>query len=81
MHHTLNPIVWEFAGGGETSFAKKGTFAISWVEKTSKATFSFSEKDVVGIHSHNDDPMVIVVKCEDWEIKRVTFDQGSYVDI
>lgn len=41
----------------------------------------FSEKDVSGIHPHNDDLMVISVKFEEWEIKRVLMDQGSSTNI
>lgn len=39
----------------------------------------FSKKDATGIHPHNNDSMVIIVKCKDWEIKRVLVDQGSSI--
>lgn len=38
---------------------------------------SFFEKDGVGIHLYNDDRVVITVKYEAWEIKRVPVNQGS----
>lgn len=48
---------------------------------TLKVEISFSKKDLVGIHPYNDDPMVITMRCGDWEIKIVLVDQGSSVDI
>ena len=42
---------------------------------------TFSKKYVTGIHPHNDDLMVIVIKSKDWEIKRVLVDEGSTVDV
>lgn len=46
-----------------------------------EAETSFSEKDAIGIHSHNDDPTVITVKCDNWEIKRLLIDQGITTNI
>lgn len=42
---------------------------------------AFLEKDVADIHSYNDDPMVIAIKCEVWKIKRAIVNKGSYADI
>lgn len=44
-----------------------------------KATIAFCEKD--GIHPHNDDHMVIIIKCDEWDIKIVLIDQENSVDI
>lgn len=44
----------------------------------SEATTAFSEKVVDDIHPHDDDPMVITLRCDEWEIKRVLIDQRSY---
>lgn len=41
----------------------------------------FSEEDAFDVHPHNDDPMVITVKYEEWKIKRFLVDQGSFVNI
>lgn len=49
--------------------------------KAPEAVIAFSEEDVFGVHPHNDDPMVITVKCEEWEIKGFLVYQGSSVDI
>lgn len=46
-----------------------------------EAIIDFFKKDIVGIHPYNDDPMVIDVKWEEWEIKRVLLDQGSSTNI
>lgn len=45
------------------------------------STIIFSEEDMFDIHSHKNDPMVIIVKCEEWDIKRVLVDQGSSTNI
>lgn len=34
----------------------------------------FLEEDAFGVHPCNDDPIFVVVKCEEWEIKRVLMD-------
>lgn len=36
------------------------------------------KKDATSLRPKNDDPMAIIVKCDDWEIKRVLVAQGSY---
>lgn len=46
-----------------------------------KDVIVLSKKDVSEIHPHSDDPMVISVKSEEWNIKRILVDQGSSVDI
>lgn len=38
-------------------------------------------KDTIGIHPHNEDPMVITIRCDQWEIRRVLIDQGTSTDI
>lgn len=48
---------------------------------TPETEISFSGKDVVGIHSHNDDPTVIIIRCDEWEIRRVIVNQGIYIYI
>lgn len=42
---------------------------------------SFSGKELTNIHPHNDDPVVITIICDKWEIKRVLVDQGSSTNI
>lgn len=46
-----------------------------------KTIIPFSKKDATGIHPHNDVRMVITVRCDEWETKRVLVDQGSYANI
>lgn len=48
---------------------------------TSKAIISSFEKDAPGIHPHSDILMIIIVRCDKSEIKRVLVDQGSYANI
>lgn len=37
--------------------------------ETLEVAIIFSEEYVFGIHLHNDDPMVIVVKCDEFKSK------------
>lgn len=46
-----------------------------------KCEIKFFEKDIVGIHPHDSNLMVIIVRCDALEIKRVLIDQGSFVNI
>lgn len=72
--HTLNTLAGGFTGGEETSFARKrytrqilnikNLLNVEVKEKLLEATNTFSEKEAVDIHSHNDNPMVISVKCD-----------------
>lgn len=39
--------------------------------KSLEVNIAFSEKDAANIHPHNDDPVVIAVRCNDLEIRRV----------
>ena len=38
------------------------------------AMIAFSKKDAVGIHLHNDDPIVITIKYDEYEIKIIPID-------
>lgn len=50
-------------------------------EGAPEAVITFSWKYKSGIYPYNDDPMVITVKYEEYDIKRVLVDQGSSADI
>lgn len=79
--------------GGETSFTgRKNPLQIlnikylAYIESKGKtqaleATIAFSKKDETGVHPHNDDPMVITIRCGEWEIKRVLVNQGNSTNI
>lgn len=91
--HMLNTIINGLDGGGETSSSRKRyarqILSIEDLPKVNikgelqapKSMIAFSEKDATGIHPHNDDPMVITVKCKVCEIKIVLVDQESSADI
>lgn len=49
-------------------------------EKALKSEISFLEKDAADIHSQNNDPMVIIVRCDEWKIIRFLRDQGCFID-
>lgn len=50
-------------------------------QKVSDVVVVFSEEDASDVHCHNDDSMVINVKYEEWEIKRVLVNRESSSDI
>ena len=87
--HTLNTIAGGFAGGGETSSARK-RYARTVMHVDQKmtdepednpGTVTFSKKDAAGVLAHDNDPMVIKVQIRDWSIKRVLIDPGSSADV
>lgn len=77
VHHTLNIVVGRFFGGGETSFGhRRYARRVSNIKdlsnkegegelKIPKAKIYFSEKYVIDIHPHNDDPVVITIRCDE----------------
>lgn len=93
LHHTFNTIARGFVGGGETSYGRKRyarqVMNIEYLSnkggegnyKMSEAENAFSMKNIVAIHPYNDDLMVITIRCDEWEIKRVLIYQGSSANI
>lgn len=49
--------------------------------KALEVKISFSEKDAICIHPHNDDPIIITIRCDECEIIRVMVYKGSSTDI
>lgn len=93
LHHTLNSITGWLFGRGETSYAHmryaRQVLTIEHSPTNSDSSnkgamefeINFFESDAVGIHSHDNDPMVIIVRCDDLEINKVLINQGSSTDI
>lgn len=89
VQHTLNTISGGFAGGGETSSARR--IYVCQVMQTSSSSqtsmvhnvpeLSFSPKDFEGISPHEDDPLVVVVQVLNYNVRRVLIDPGSSADI
>ncbi|GAU41233.1 hypothetical protein TSUD_280320, partial [Trifolium subterraneum] len=88
----VNTIAGGFAGGGESSSARKRYLrgiinAIDNINCTTRSDFSqvpdlsFSPKDASGIVPHDDDPLVIQVQILNCDVKRVLIDSGSSADI
>jgi hypothetical protein len=78
----VNTIAGGFAGGGESSSARKRY--LRWTERethsANNVTFpptpdlSFSPKDTRGMVPHDDDPLVIQVQIQNCDVKRVMID-------
>lgn len=79
----LNTIKGGFSRGEETNSAQRRYMLnilssknlpevkIEVMHQMPEATITFLEKDTTDILPYNEYPMVITLKCEDWEIKRV----------
>src|ERR1044072_3116575 len=85
---TINSIAGGFAGGGSTSSARKRYLRTTYQVNTLKARIevplpiiSFTAEDVVGILPHEDDPMVVRLRVDGVNVKRVLIDQGSSANI
>ncbi|XP_059639573.1 uncharacterized protein LOC132281943 [Cornus florida] len=86
-----------FAGGGETSSARKAhvrriqSFSeVNEVRMTSPPTklprveepvITFSEEDDKGIHQPHDDPLVVSMVVANFTVRRILIDNGSSADI
>lgn len=93
IHSNSNTIVGGFAGGGSSKSTWKkyarhvlvtnlishgfprGVQGKTWVNIT------FSNKDSIMFNPHDNDPLVITVQYNNWNIKWVLIGVGSYVDV
>ncbi|KAK2445921.1 hypothetical protein QL285_016792 [Trifolium repens] len=85
----VNTIAGGFAGGGESSKARKryirrSEFEAKFVGHTSISStpdLSFTKEDKREVMPHDDDPLVIQVQILNCDVKRVLIDSGSSADI
>ena len=88
----INVIFGGFAGGGESSSAKKAhlrssisgeTLEMQPVSKLPRldTTITFSDSDLEGCQHPHDDPLVIRVVVANKTVHRVLIDNGSSIDI
>lgn len=86
VRHTLNTIAGGFLGNGETISARRRlVFQILTIKgsptssdfgeiEALKHEITFFERDTASNHPLENKPMLIIVRCDDWEIKRVLVD-------
>ncbi|XP_057425972.1 uncharacterized protein LOC130719364 [Lotus japonicus] len=85
---TINTIAGGFSGGGDTQAARRGHVkAVSSVQDFS-IPFGFQHPNIVissadfeGFKTHKDDPVVVMVRINNFNMRRVLLDQGSSADI
>ncbi|XP_057425616.1 uncharacterized protein LOC130718980 [Lotus japonicus] len=85
---TINTMAGGFGGGGDTpSVRRRHVRAVTSVQENA-TPFSFHHPDIVissadfeGIKTHKDDPVVVMVRINNFNVRRVLLDQGSSVDI
>ena len=96
QHHQplgeINVISWGFAGGGESSLARKAhlcsiksgeTLEVQALSKSPwlDTTITFSDSDMEGCQHPHDDPLVIWSIVANKTVHRVLMDNGSSTDI
>ncbi|XP_057455923.1 uncharacterized protein LOC130747102 [Lotus japonicus] len=85
---TINTIASGFGGGGETtSTRRRHVRAVTSVQQY-EIPFGFQHPDIVissadfeGIKTHKDDPVVVMIRINSFNVRRVLLDQGSSADI
>ncbi|XP_027932759.1 uncharacterized protein LOC114188367 [Vigna unguiculata] len=82
----FNTIVGGFAGGGQTSSARKryvrSVMTTAKIERPKKVPdIVFSSEDLKGVVPHEDDPIVLSVIMMGRNVHRVLIDQGSSADV
>ncbi|XP_057418670.1 uncharacterized protein LOC130712872 [Lotus japonicus] len=85
---TINTIAGGFGGGGATTSARRRhARAVTSVQQY-ETPFSFQHPDIVistadfeGVKTHKDDPIVVMIRINSFNVRRVLLDQGSSADI
>ena len=82
----FNTIAGDFAGGGQTSSARKryvrSVMTTTKIERPKKVPdIVFSNEDLKGVVPHEDDPIVLSVIMMGRNVHRVLVDQGSSTDV
>ncbi|XP_057448666.1 uncharacterized protein LOC130740169 [Lotus japonicus] len=85
---TINTIAGGFGGGGDTASARRRHVRAVMSVREYEAPFGFHHPDIVissvdfeGIKTHKDDPVVVMVRINSFNVRRVLLDQGSSADI
>ncbi|XP_057428801.1 uncharacterized protein LOC130722168 [Lotus japonicus] len=83
---TINTIAGGFGGGGDTHAARKRH--VRAVNSVHEVAFGFVHPDITismadfeGIKPHKDDPIVVQLRMNSFNVRRVLLDQGSSADI
>jgi hypothetical protein len=85
----VNTIAGGFAGGGESSSARRRylrrtdreAYSINHVALPPAPDLSFSPDDAKGVVPHDDDPLVIQIQILNCDVKRVLVNSGRSADI
>ncbi|XP_057455193.1 uncharacterized protein LOC130746540 [Lotus japonicus] len=85
---TINTIAGGFGGGGATASARRRhARAVTSVQQY-ETPFGFQHPDIVvsttdfeGVKTHKDDPIVVMIRINSFNVRRVLLDQGSSADI
>ncbi|XP_057418389.1 uncharacterized protein LOC130712579 [Lotus japonicus] len=83
---TINTIAGGFGGRGDSQAARRRHVKV--VSSVQEIPFGFQHPDIVvssvdfeGIKTHKDDPIVVMVRINSFNVRRVLLDQGSSTDI
>ncbi|XP_057426260.1 uncharacterized protein LOC130719666 [Lotus japonicus] len=85
---TINTIAGGFGGGGDTASARRRHVRAVTLVQQYETPFGFQYQDIVisstdfeGIKTHKDDPVVVMIRINSFNVRRVLLDQGSSADI
>ncbi|XP_057450088.1 uncharacterized protein LOC130741257 [Lotus japonicus] len=85
---TINTIAGGFGGGGNTASVRRRHVREVMSVREYEAPFGFHHPDIVissanfeGIKTHKDDRVVVMVRINRFNVRRVLLDQGSSADI
>ncbi|XP_057432493.1 uncharacterized protein LOC130725265 [Lotus japonicus] len=85
---TINTIVGGFGGGGDTVSARRRQVRAVTSVQEYETLFGFHHPNIVissadfeGIKTHKDDHVVVIVRINSFNVRRVLLDQGSSADI
>ncbi|XP_057432420.1 uncharacterized protein LOC130725187 [Lotus japonicus] len=85
---TINRIVGGFGGGGVTASARRRHARVVTSVQQYETPFGFQHPDIVistadfeGVKTHKDDPIVVMIRINSFNVRRVLLDQGSSADI
>lgn len=89
----INIIAGGFIGGGSSSFTRRKyvrqVFVVDvispsflrGVQGKTRVNITFFEEDVIGLDPHDNDPLVITMKHENWDMNQDLIEPGCSADV
>lgn len=93
LRSNINTITRGYAGGGSSSnYRREYTRQMSATNVIShgfpkgahgeiRINITFFDEDIIKVNPHDNDPMIIIVQHDNWDIMRVLIDYGNSTDV